>query len=275
MSPFTINTFFPTGDPSGFRISTVPTQPIMAFYIPREAIKAVVGERKELKWNGVYTLFNELGDGIRRTAYIGEAEDVGHRLLQHNVPGEDWWDFGVAFVWNNADQQLSKADIKYLEHMMYQQAVTSDTMDLQNGNTPHESFVSEARTFDLQVVFENIDLLLRSFGLPLFYQAPNDNRVRLLYFTGRESDATAVYTSEGMTVRKGSRLSPLSPSKTFGDGSRLAGLQKKGIIQNDTFTKDYTFESPSGAGRIIYKARCNGWTMWHDQNGQTLADLYR
>ncbi|MFT8878582.1 MAG: GIY-YIG nuclease family protein [Oenococcus sp.] len=285
MKPFTINTFFPNGDASGFRISEIPTMQIQASYIPRNLMKKVIQERKELQWNGVYTLFDLRNDeAVRRTVYIGESENVGGRLNQHNNKQEDWWGIAVVFVINSETHQLSKADIKYLENLMYTRAVEAGTMDIYNGNTPHQSFVNEARKFDLQDFFINIDLLLRSYGFSVFsnpIQPPipeteSDSVTdELVYFSGRGGEATAKYTNEGLVVQKGSKISPLEPSATFPNLSLLNKLIKNGIIKDGLFTVDYPFSSPSGAGNIIYKANCNGWTKWHDKSGKTLEELYR
>lgn len=223
---------------------------------------------------------------------------MGHRLRQHQVAKEKWWDFVVAFVINNADHQLSKADIKYLENLMYQRAQQSQRMQLFNGNTPHKSFVAEGRKYDLAEVFENIDLLLRAFDLPVFAPAPSTLKAlklmpiatsapqhpkmtrqgesdRMFWFDGRGSQARATYTPEGnLLVHRGSRLTPKAPAKSF-NPALVRRLERAGVIKNNVFVDDYLFTSPSTAGSVIYKARCNGWTMWHDQAGKTLDQRFR
>ncbi len=51
-------------------------------------------QRPEPRCTGVYLLLGEL-DGEPR-AYIGESDDVGHRLKSHDVK-KDWWT-SVVFV---------------------------------------------------------------------------------------------------------------------------------------------------------------------------------
>ena len=252
--------------------------PIQAFFIPRNIIRETIKDRQELSWNGVYTLFDSVNTN-NKTIYIGEAENIGHRLIQHDIDKENWWNIALAFVVNNERHQLSKADIKFLENIMYTKASQAGIMKIYNGNMPHQSFVSEERVYDLKEIFFNIDLLLRSLGFPAFFNPlkhkSNNEREQLVYFTGRGSRAVAKYTAEGMIVQRGSKLSPKEPSPTFTSLKKLRTLEKEGVIKNDIFTRDYIFDSPSGAGVIIYKARCNGWNMWRTRNGKTLNDLYR
>ncbi len=278
---FAVNVLFPDGDPNGFRFAEIPNKPIQAFFIPRERVKQIVEQRPELKWNGVYMLFNQLKRIDHATmVYVGEAENVGNRLNQHNVNKENWWELAVAFVVNSEQHQLSKADIKYLENLMFKQVVKAGVMKVKNNNTPHQSFVNEIRSYGLKAVFENIDLLMKSLGFQLFDSAALAPSAELeepsmVYFTGRQSDARAVYTGDALVVQQGSRLTPLTASKTFSAEKTLKELEQRGIISNNEFMQDYAFNSPSGAGTIIYKARCNGWDMWHDKSGKTMNELYR
>uniref|UniRef100_UPI00403F70D6 GIY-YIG nuclease family protein n=1 Tax=Lentilactobacillus hilgardii TaxID=1588 RepID=UPI00403F70D6 len=103
--------------------------PIQAFFIPRNMIRETIKNRQELSWNGVYTLFDSV-NANNKTIYIGEAENIGHRLIQHDVDRENWWNIAVAFVVNNERHQLSKADIKFLENIMYNKASQAGIMKI-------------------------------------------------------------------------------------------------------------------------------------------------
>ena len=43
-NPFTIQTYFPTGDTRSYRISQVPTRTIQSIYIPREELEKAIKE---------------------------------------------------------------------------------------------------------------------------------------------------------------------------------------------------------------------------------------
>ena len=274
MRPFTIETFFIDGDPSGVRSAEIRTKPVLAYYIPRKSIKKACSDNNQLSWNGVYTLFNGNDSDVKQEVYIGEAENVGNRLNQHNCEKESWWNVAIVFVINNEAHQLSKADIKYLENLMYSKAKKYNNMKLKNANTPHQSFVTKPREYDLKEIFENIDLLLRSLGYPLFYDISKVKVDNYVYLNGRDANGKGIYTNEGLLVKKGSRLSPKDPIPSF-DFSKVKRLQEAGIITNDVFIKDYMFNSPSAASDILCKGSSNGWTSWHDKNDKTLDEIYR
>lgn len=274
MKPFTIKTFFPTGDPDGLRISEFTNGTIQAFYIPRNDINQAIDERKELEWNGVYTLFD---DNYATSAYIGEAENVGNRLKQHVNSKESWWKIAVAFVVNTQSHQLSKADIKFVENLMYQKAKQTNNMKLHNGNTPHQSFVNESRKYDLTETFNDINLLLRSLGFPLFVPTSQQKRQHLitLYLDNRSSNAVGNYNlkDKSITVLAGSKLSELEPNHSFKRVKLLDELINAGVIVDNQFVRDYKFTSLSGAASLINKASSSGPHLWHDQNRICVNDL--
>lgn len=276
MTPFTIKTFFPSGDPSGFRISEITNDSLQAFYIPKEDVKKIVESRLELTWNGVYTLFSNPSNG--NNAYIGEAENVGNRLKQHLK--EDTWEIAIIFIINNREHQLSKADIKHLEHLMYTEANKINNMNLINANTPHNSFVSESRVYDLKHIFKNIDILLRSFGYPLFYEKKTLSQSKpvaeenLFHITFRDSDAWASYNFETSETKvlAGSKLTPQDGTVSF-QPKLFNKLTKKGIIKNNIFKKDYTFSSSSTAAKTILKRSASGPSSWKNKEGKSIKDL--
>jgi len=47
--PFTIQTYFPSGDTRGYKISQIPTRTIQAIYIPRYELDLAIENRNELK----------------------------------------------------------------------------------------------------------------------------------------------------------------------------------------------------------------------------------
>jgi hypothetical protein len=66
----------------------------------------------ELKSTAVYFLFGESEPYTAKAkAYIGEAENVYARLVQH-VLEKEFWNEAVVFI--SKDENLNKAYIKYL-----------------------------------------------------------------------------------------------------------------------------------------------------------------
>lgn len=115
--PFTIQTYFPDGDTRGYKISQIPTRTIQSIYIPRADLDLVIISRNELAYNGLYFLFeeDELLDDREKIVYIGESENVAKRLKSHSV-NKIKWETAVVFTTTGEENQLTKADIKYLEN---------------------------------------------------------------------------------------------------------------------------------------------------------------
>jgi hypothetical protein len=55
----------------------------------------------------------------------------------------------------------------------------------------------------------------------------------------------------------------------------LQALIKEAVLQDFTFTEDYTFSSPSTAAEVVLGRASNGWTSWINENDQTLDEVYR
>ncbi|EGO5984735.1 hypothetical protein [Enterococcus faecalis] len=60
-NPFTIQTYFPSGDTRSVQISHIPTRTIQSILIPCDEIKEAISLREELNYNGLYFLFEEEG----------------------------------------------------------------------------------------------------------------------------------------------------------------------------------------------------------------------
>ena len=82
----------------------------VSYKIPRNRLN----EAKELKNidnTGVYILFGVDEETGEDRAYIGEAEDIYKRLIQHNKT-KDFWNDCLVFVSQN--NSLNKAHIKFI-----------------------------------------------------------------------------------------------------------------------------------------------------------------
>lgn len=274
-NPFTIQTFFPTGDTRNFHINHVPTRTIQSIVIPRAEVSQAIKSRSELNYNGIYFLFEEEGylqSNGETMVYIGESEDVAERLKSH-VTKKQNWAVAIIFTTTSSTNQLTKADIKYLENYCYQKALEANRYKLQQ-NIPKKSFVSESREADLNDIFQSISTLLSFSGYPIFIPVNNEKNQEIFYLKARNSDAKAIYTVDGLTVLKNSRISPLSEGKGFVRQKLLNQLTNSGVISNEgIFLKDYTFSAPSTASDILAKGSYNGWTSWKNKNNQTLDEV--
>lgn len=108
------------------------------YKIPRSRLKEL-SDREDLKRAGVYFLVGR-DDKDSEAAYIGEAEEVYKRLLQHQ--DKDFWTETLVFI--SKDENLNKAHIKYLEYALYKSAVEAARYHLLNSTTPSQPAISEA-----------------------------------------------------------------------------------------------------------------------------------
>lgn len=129
----TIKLFLMDADPDGRIVCELSNWTGKAYKIPRGKIKDC-SDRVELKSTAVYFLFGKAESSTAKAkAYIGEAENVYTRLVQH-VAEKEFWNEAVVFI--SKDENLNKAHIKYLESRLHDIAIQANRYDLLNGNTP-------------------------------------------------------------------------------------------------------------------------------------------
>lgn len=281
MSPFTMQTFFPTGNINNFQICQIPTRIIQAILIPREELTKVVSERLELSRTGIYFLFSDIDNNSlngENQVYIGESENVGIRLKQHLKKEMDW-EVAVVITTINNDNQLTKADIKFLENYSYTKTLEANRFQLDQ-TVPTKPFIYESREADLVDIFQTIEIFTSYLGYPLFQSKPSDKETEeeeddLLYFNQRGTEAIGFYSSEGLTVKKGS-VRAQTHTKGFKREKLLSKLIMDGVVSDSgEFLKNYTFSSPSTAADIVGGASYNGWKVWRDKNNIILDELYQ
>jgi hypothetical protein len=132
---YTITLQVLSGDPAGTLIATRDRWKGIAIAVPRHQIEDVRKDREELNKPGVYMLS---GQG---RLYVGEADEVGHRLSQHKR-GKDWWDRAVVFV--SATDEFSKGHIRHMEAELVGSLQRVGGVNLDNKNTPARRPLSES-----------------------------------------------------------------------------------------------------------------------------------
>lgn len=274
--PFNILTYFPTGDPDGYRISHVPTQTIQTIYIPRKNFESIINQNSSLNAIGLYFLIDT--SSIPHSLYIGESEELNKRLTSHFKNKSDW-SLAIVITTTAKSHQLNKADIKYLESIMYQRALEADRYTV-NQNVPKESFVHESRKADLKVLFQQISTLVTFLGHPLFSDKDEKSKGKenkQIYRLPRNNNfSKARYVDGEMIVLKGSKLSPITEKNRKHRANQIQALiENKTITPEGQFLEDYTFGSPSGASSVLLRTSTNGWAEWKLENGTTLDEIER
>jgi hypothetical protein len=241
------------------------------YKIPRSRLKELAN-RKDLKRAGVYFLVGREDETDSEAAYIGEAEEVYKRLLQHQ--DREFWTEALVFI--SQDENLNKAHIKYLEYTLHKSATDAARYQIKNNNIPSKPSISEAERAVMTEFAENLQLLVGTMGYKLFEHLTKravsiQEQYRITATRGAE--AVAVVTSEGMVVRKGSKIAmsevPSIP-QTF--HLKREKLMSDGVVKDFAFTKDYLFSSPSTAAAVVMGRSANGLIEWKRKDSSTLKD---
>lgn len=281
--PITIQTFYPTGDTRGTRVSVIDNSTITALLIPRRELSMAIKSRTEMNSSGIYFLFGkDVAEGQDAVeCYIGESETLGVRLSSHNRD-KDFWEIAIAFTSNNPQFPLNKADIKYMEVASYNLAMLANRYYI-NQETPASASVNEFREHSLKDLLKTVETMLDALGFPLFNKLVDGtneeiNNEDIFYIHSRSSNAKgeAVYTNEGFIVLKGSVISSRDPNGGSSKAHLIQELLDKKIIDETlTFTKDHLMSSPSAAAGLILKGSYNGWDVWKNNKSKTLNEVYR
>lgn len=254
-------------------------------------------KRKEAQRPGVYLLLGEdetVVGGVR--CYIGEAEDVGARLRQHNneKSGKDFWTRVV--VVTSKDENLTKGHIRYLESRLIELAARAGRVEVVNGNQTARASLPEADRSDMEYFIEQVQVVLPVLGV-------NAVRVREVLVTeatpseGQTSPAFHLLNNKlkvdaraqqidgefimlaGSVVVGGVRESTKYSESTARAYASYQALHQKMVANGaialadglGRFTRDTPFTSPSTAGAIALGRSCNGREAWISSDGETFG----
>ena len=278
--------FFIDGRPDGMLTAEVFNWTGHVLRTPRTQLREAL-QRREASYTGVYLLLGEVEGRAR--LYIGEAEDMAERLRSH-VAGKDWWDSAVLIT--AAADVLHKAHVKYLEARLVGIARDVGAIDLENGNTPTRSSLSEASTATMEGFIETLMMVLPAIRIDAFLNKKRSvapakplepvKASPLFQFsvTRHGVAATATLKDGEMIVLKGSDVRP----EWVGDRKHNSHYFKlhDELVANGTIgreggkgilTSDYAFSSPSAAAAVVAGRSANGRTSWVNvQTGQTYAE---
>jgi len=274
----TIQIFLPFGSPRGIKIAEITNRTVQAIYISRNQLSEAL-KREEVTNVGVYFLFGQNEDDAIPQVYIGEAENCYERLKQHNKE-KDFWEAAVVFVTNNNQNQFTKTDAKFLEHLSFKKAMEIKRFKL-NQTIPNNPFVPEWRTYDLYDIFETMKILISTLGYPLFDDIRKTTESKETFWCkGKGLVAKGQYTEEGFVVFTGSHMS----KETTTSIHNYLVVKRESLITDHIvsfdddkyiFEKDYLFPSPSTAAGVILGRAANGWTEWKNKSGKTLDEVKR
>jgi hypothetical protein len=273
---FSIRFFLPDGTSDGMKIVEKSNWIGRAIVCPRSKF-ADLRERPEFNKTGVYLLIGQNNPDEPPTAYIGEGDPVGDRLLQHQRL-KDFWSSVVSFT--SKDDNLNKAHVQYLESRLVALAREAKRCNLENATVPTLPSLSEADRAEMEEFLEHTLQIYPALGVSVF-QKPSPiapAHVHMFQLSGKNFIAQGYEADDGFVVMHGSMAakdsSVANESNIFATRKHLI---EHGLLVDDVdhyrLTQDYTFTSPSLAAAVMLGRAANGRIEWKDPDGRTLKEI--
>lgn len=255
---------------------------------PRTQLSGALA-RAEASYAGIYLL---LGDQNGESfAYIGEGEDIGARIRQHDVRKE-WWTSAVLVT--ASANKLNKAHVRYLEARLIAHAKVIGHTPLDNLTAPVLPVLSEADTAKMEAFLENLLIVLPAVRVDMFIQRARSARPTASPALVRTITAPQQTGTGGTRFVLESRKHGLRASALLTDGefvveagsmsrfewtgldhhtyaSLYAELRRSGVLTENgahcVFAQDYAFRSPSAAAAAVNGRASNGQIDWRTADG--------
>ena len=247
--------------------------------IPR--IEVASCNRDDITQAGVYFLFCREEDGSD-SVYIGEAENVKDRLVQHlrDYQAEKekyYWTTAVIFI----GRDLNKALIRYLENRFVEIARECKRYTVLTKNTYKNTVMKESQIAVMEEFVDNVKVLINALGYkvlePFVHTESNTSKIddELLYLTTGSASASGKVTTEGFVVFAGATFNEKTSIKSLSIG--MQKLRQK-ILDSDKMqklktTEDILFSSSSAAADCILGYSVSGPQTWKTKDGRTLKDV--
>ena len=256
-----------------------------AIKIPR--IEVASCNRDDITQAGVYFLFCKEDDGSD-SVYIGEAENVKERLVQHlrdyqSEKEKYYWTTAVIFI----GRDLNKTLIRYLENRFVDIARACKRYTVLTKNTYKNTVMKESQIAVMEEFVDNVKTLISALGYKVLEplnkpvvvieeNASDFDKEELRLHLERtikgvgKVDADGIRTSEGFVVLQGSHIA-IEDDDTI--PAVLKKKRKKASVVNGMLQEDVLFSSPSYAAMFVIGKSANGLTSWKDSNGHSLKEI--
>ena len=250
-----------------------------AIKIPRIEVSSC--DRNDIKQAGVYFLFCKEDDGSD-SVYIGEAENVKERLIQHlrDYQAENekyYWSTAVIFI----GRDLNKALIRYLENRFVEIARVSKRCHVLTKNTYKNTVMKESQVAVMEEFIDNVKILVNALGYkvlePLVQNNSSNSTVddEILFISSGSVNAKGRVTTEGFVVYEGSTLNSKGSVNALSNG--MKNLRQKLIesdkVQNHVIKENILFSSSSAAASFVLGYSVSGPQRWKTKDGKMLKEL--
>lgn len=250
-----------------------------AIKIPRIEVSSC--DREDITQAGVYFLFCKEDDGSD-SVYIGEAENVKERVVQHlrDYQSEKetyYWSSAVVFI----GRDLNKALIRYLENRFVEIARASKRYLVLTKNTYRNTVMKESQVAVMEEFVDNVKILINALGykvLEPFAQMDSSTTSvddKLLYITSGFVNATGKVTAEGFVVFAGATVNEKMSLKSLSPGmlKQRQKLFDSSKVENLITTEDILFSSSSAAADFILGYSVSGPRTWKTKDGKSLKEI--
>lgn len=250
-----------------------------AIKIPRIEVSSC--DRDDITQAGVYFLFCKEDDGSD-SVYIGEAENVKDRLVQHlrdyqSEKEKYYWSTAVVFI----GRDLNKALIRYLENRFVEIARASKRYLVLTKNTYRNTVMKESQVAVMEEFVDNVKILINALGykvLESFAQMDSSTTLvdnELLYITSGSVNATGKVTAEGFVVFAGATVNEKTSVKSLSAGMKKQRqkLLDSSKVDGLVTTEDILFSSSSAAADFILGYSVSGPRTWKTKEGKSLKEI--
>ena len=250
-----------------------------ALKIPR--IEVASCSRDDITQAGVYFLFCKEDDDSD-SVYIGEAENVKERLVQHlrdyqSEKEKYYWNTAVIFI----GRDLNKALIRYLENRFVEIARSCKRYTILTKNTYRNTVMKESQIAVMEEFVDNVKILINALGYKVLEpvlqvdpaMATSDDE--LLYIATGGATATGRVTAEGFVVLKGATVNEKISVKSLSAGmvKMREKYLKEGKVENLVTTEDLLFSSSSAAADFVLGYSVSGPRTWKAKDGRSLKEI--
>ncbi len=285
MTGRSLKLFLVDGSPSGVITAELGGSTLKAAVASRTALPDLVA-RPEASRTGAYVLIGpDLKNPGNQLAYVGESDDVGRRIAEHDADeSKDFFERVVLIVCK--DENLTKAHARYLESCLLKAIRRAGRVKLVNGTAPDFAGIPEADLADMDRMLGEIEVVLPVLGFDILrpagvaaaaqaHTSPSNASAEAFVFTESGASARARELGGEFVVLAGYRARrqevnscPESVRRKrqalIEDGTLAPSDDRKALL----FTRDVAFGSTSGAADVVYGGSASGPRYWkHEGTG--------
>lgn len=275
----TIELFLVNGTADSITVAELSNWNGKAIRIPRIEISTC--DRDDINQVGIYFLFCKEDDGSD-SVYIGEAENVKERLLQHirdyqNDRETYYWTTAIVFT----GRGLNKALIRYLENRLVEIARGCKRFYVLTKNTYKNTVLTESEVAKMEEFIENVEIIINALGYkllePVLQKDDSSSTLddEILNIISGTVNAKGKITREGFVLLAQSAINKKTSAKSLSKG--MMALRTK-IIESEKVeglvtTEDLLFSSSSAAADFVLGYSVSGPQKWKTDDGRTLKEL--